>query len=291
MKPAYGTKAFDTIIRGIFLTNDRNTVIIQDEIVPLGTQSFYWLAHYNNKTVTSVKISENGRAVYMTAMNKNKEEYTLRIQMVSTIRRGITFEKMTSYDFLLDATMRPGDSEAHGKQPEGDRSQWSKLAVKFQDLTFYEFAVAIEIIDPDNPIDVGYTFTKMGAWEPGPDTRVQSGGGAIEEEGTEVAIRTTVSSSEVPQNLSRLNGFFNNGTLFTTDISRFYRTITPMTFAVNKYGRDTKVNLSEKADASGTKRPAIEIYDEYYEMYDNYFVAVDTIASQITAITTAVIGG
>ncbi len=278
--PAFGT-AFLKAHRGIMLTNDRKTVIIQDEIMPNGSQTFWWLAHFNNREV-SCEIDEGGRTAYMTGRSKaDGKEYVLRVKMVSPIRRGISFSVLSTQDYLLDATMRPGDSESYGKQPEGDRSMYSKIAVKFENLTTMQFSVVLEIVDPDEPIDTGYTFTEMANWTPYADTRT----GTIDPIGPapeETLKRTSARLSEL-RNITRIEDIEERGESIFDNLSTVYSAITTATYIINQNGRD-------KVEDSNAVKDYLPIYDKYYAMYDAYIKDVQATTDHLSAITNLMIG-
>lgn len=288
--PAFGT-AFLKANRGLLLTNDRKTVVIQDEIMPDGNQTFWWLAHYNNTKITA-EIAEGGRTAYMTGRSTiDGKEYVLRVQMISPIRRGISFAIMgtgqvginAEQDYLLDATMRPGDSEAHGKQPEGDRSMYSKLAVKFENLTTMQFSVVLEVIDRDAPIDVGYTFTEMANWVPYADTRekaetITPDDTVVEETGK----RTSAKITEM-RNITRVQRIEESGVSLFLDLETFYSAITTATYIVNQNGRDKIADNKSVAQY-------LELYDRYYAIYDAYVTDVRQTTDHVTAIANLMIG-
>ena len=276
--PAYGNTVFLSCERGLLFTNDRKTVIIQDEIIPKGTQTAWWIAHYSTEQISNVEIANNGRTVYMTSKKSSLtgKPVVLRMNMVSPTP-GIKFEKSTSYDYLLDATMRPGDSEAMGKQPEGDRSNWLKLLVKFENLMSIDFSVALEVIDPADPILTGYKFTVMDEWEPYADTRVKNDS-VVEDEVVEVVTqRGTAKPSDVLGFATRLDALVEAGTHFE-QISDFYAAITQMTYTIDKLGRDYFETSSMFADS-------IVSYDTYYLLYSTYYNDVKTTTDSIFAIS------
>ncbi|MBR7116614.1 MAG: heparinase II/III family protein [Clostridia bacterium] len=286
--PAFGN-TLTVSERGMLFTNDRSTVIIQDEIIPNGAQSMYWLAHYftsyesngASPNIVNVEISNNGRTAWLTSKKMaDGKSYVLRMQMVSPTP-GISFVKMGAYDFLLDATMRPGDSEAMGKNPEGDRSHISKLAVYFENLMTVNFAVALEVVDRDNPIDIGYRWTPMDDWDPYADTRLATEGGDDKEDVTE---RTGASVSDLIGYTQRIAKLIEDGSHFE-QISEFYAAITQMTYTVNRYGKDYFLSHSNEKFQT-----AIVDYENYYNIYHAYVSdiwktsgAVDTISNLLAA--------
>jgi hypothetical protein len=277
--PAFGA-TLTYARRGMMITNDRNTVIIQDEISPNGAQEIYWFAHYNNNIVTNVTISDDGRTAYLrsTKSNITAQEHTCRMTIVSPLRRGIQFGLMDTYTFTLDKTMRPGDSEAMGKQPEGDRSAYQKLYINLKDLSQFYFSVVLEVIDPDDPIPVGYSWTEMSEWEPYADTRGGTSSGPV----LEVTTRGNAVASELVGGVNRIDKLVEEATHFE-DIDTFYSAITNATYAVNRFGADYFTGNARFAEY-------YERYEEYLEMYNAYIGDINETTDHISAITELLVG-
>jgi hypothetical protein len=273
--PAYGGSAYMTSCeRGMMITNDRNTVIIQDEVTPYGNHSMVWLAHYSTEYITNVEITGNGRIAYLTSKkNAQGENVVLRLAIVSSMPN-IGFETGGAYDFLLDATMRPGDSEAMGKQPENDRSNWHKLMIKFENRININVAVVCEVVDPSDPIGTGYSFTPMDDWVPYADTRVKTGGGTVVEN---VVTRGKANTSDLIGYTERIGDLVSKGEHFEK-LRDYYSALTQVTYTVNTVGRP-------KLEDNDKFLEYLEQYDEYYRMYDKYVTAVNKTAKAIFAIT------
>ncbi len=275
--PAFGNTLISSY-RGMMHTNDRNTVIVQDEIVPNGNQTVNWIAHYTTDMITDVELTNNGRTAIFTSKRSSVtgQPVTMRMNIISNIR-GISFKKLTAYDYLLDATMRPGDSEAMGKQPESDRSNWLKLVVTFENMMSIDFAVELEVIDPSNPISSGYSkIMKMNNWMPGPDTRVVDD--TEEEEFTETStIRGTAQASDLIGYAARLDSMFDAGTHYDK-IADFYAAITQMNYTVIQRGREYFESNSMFADS-------LYKFDSYYSLYDAYLQDVGQTTTAVFAIT------
>ena len=262
--PAFGNTLISSK-RGMLFTNDRKTVIIQDEIVPNGNQTMYWLAHYMTDYITKVEITNGGRTAYMTSKRSTDgKAYVLRLNII-TQTPGITFEKMTAYDFLLDATMPPegpGSSQSYGKNPESDRSNIFKLAVCFDNLMTIDFAVAVEVVDPADPIATGYRWTRMDEWEPYADTRTtisDSTGDKVEEVVTE---RGNANVSDLIGYVARIEKLFSEGSQYDK-LGDFYAAITQITYTITQRGRDY-------FESNDRFLESLTSYDEYLAIYDAY---------------------
>ncbi len=137
--------------RGMLTTNDRKTVIIQDEVAASGT--YYWFGHINkNKTVT---ISDDGKTAYITDGST-----TIRCSIVTNGDQSYQFEvKDASYaNNVLSGSVTTA--------PGGTKSidSWQRLSVKCEASAKLELAIVIEEIYPGSEGDHGYTWTSMSSW-------------------------------------------------------------------------------------------------------------------------------
>lgn len=152
--------------RGVMLTNNRKTVVIQDEVVFGKVEEVYWFAH----TLKSLnpEISADGQTAYLSRL-VNGTRQVIRLSLVTKIR-GLKFEEMSVYDYVLDTTFRTELNETvevYGKSPENNRSQFTKFAIHGENVLNFNVAVVIEEVDKVNSTqEVGYEWTPMAKWEP-----------------------------------------------------------------------------------------------------------------------------
>ena len=246
--------------RGIFFTNDFNTVVIQDEIAFVNTTEAYWLGHFDKGHVISVEVDDTGRVATMTSKGGAT---TVRVTLV-TDRRDVRFEVLTAYDFFLDTTFRPGQSEELGAQPETDRTRYGKLVIKGNErnpnsnFLSYEMAVVIEKIDPDNPVECGYSWTAMDEWVPYADNRQV----IVEQQKVDVRKRNG-SAAAVRSGVSIMAGIADP---FGAGVDTFYEALAGVMYARNKVGNDQNIiNLGREFEE------ALWAYEDYLESYVNYF--------------------
>lgn len=163
--PAY-TTFVTTATRGILMTNDRTTVVIQDEVLFKKVEEVWWFAH----TLVSLnpEISADGQSAYLTKY-VNGVKQVIRLSLVTKLR-GLKFEEMSVYDYVLDTTFRTADNETelvYNKSPEYDRSQYTKFAIHGESVLKFNIAVVIEEVDKVNStMPVKYDWTDMKDWEP-----------------------------------------------------------------------------------------------------------------------------
>ena len=162
--------------RGMLFTNNRQTVVIQDEVKTVDNtkETFWWFAHYDASVVHAVVLSDDGRTAYMVGSDENGEVLRLRVALVSQ-NDSLKFEIMDTYTYVLDT---PNGTDAkyasywaqnNEKQTlESDRSRYMKLAVKAENVTELNMAVVIEMVgdgaDEELP-ELGYkTLVSMSQW-------------------------------------------------------------------------------------------------------------------------------
>lgn len=155
-----------TAERGVMLTNNNKTVVIQDEVLFEKVEEVYWFAHTRKEF--NPTISADGQTAYLTRI-VNGTQQVIRFSLVTKIR-GLKFEEMSVYEYVLDTTFRTDLNESveiYGKSPEYNRSQFTKFAIHGENVLNFNVAVVIEEVDKVNStLPVGYTWTPIAQWTP-----------------------------------------------------------------------------------------------------------------------------
>ncbi|MBQ7363771.1 MAG: hypothetical protein IJW48_04905 [Clostridia bacterium] len=280
--------------RGMLVTNDRKTVVIQDEIVSVLVQDFYWYAHYDTSRVASCEISDNGRTAIMKSYpDSNGNAKTLRVTLV-TANRGFKFEiqDTTSDYFVLDATPKEGYSAelTNGVNDENNRDKYKKLVISGKNTLKFEIAVVIEMIDPSEPEEVGYTLgwdgnanalPPMDEWMPQPDSRATTGGATTDE----VELRGTPQLSTIFSNAELLSSYVTKGSYLGADREKFFMALAESMYAINFYG----MNQSSQGliDAIATSVGAKAKYDKFQGKISTDAKNVASIAEGLIGIKTS----
>ena len=146
MASAHGNKV-KSANRGLFFTDNRKTVIIQDEIQLSSASEIWWFAHTQGGDIT---VAADGRSAIIT-----KEGQRMWAGIVSP-NADAKFVKMAAV---------PLPTSPKGNAAEYGRDQFSKLAVHLSGVTEYKMAVVFRLLDPgqDKP-ETTYTFTDMANW-------------------------------------------------------------------------------------------------------------------------------
>ena len=131
--------------RGILVTNDFKTTVIQDDISFKKFNNLYWFAH----TEQNIEIDESGRVAYLT----NKKGHVLRVTLISNVS-SYKFVQMTAYETVLDLTVRKGENPK-----EHSRDSYRKLAIQAENAITFNVAVVIERVESrEDKTPVGYTI-------------------------------------------------------------------------------------------------------------------------------------
>lgn len=185
----YGGYA-DYAYRGMLFTNDRRTVVIQDEVRFGNPQSVAWVGH----TMNDVILSVDGKTAYM----YNGED-VLKVTIIDGGQHDLKFEVRDTYDFLLDCCVGPTWSVDNGGQPEGDRSAYKRLVIQGHNITELKLAVVIEEVALGVTMngDVGYSWVDMHSWVPTKDGRQENTElGSIDLDGDDLGTVSATGSLE-----------------------------------------------------------------------------------------------
>jgi hypothetical protein len=214
--------------RGLLLTNDRRTTVIQDEISFNNVQSAVWTAH----TTAGISLMNDGRTAYLQT-NCNGKVLTLRVSIVSENEKykfEITGAGVNEADFLLNATNRPNFSTDNGGLAEYGRSSIKRLIIRASNTLNFNIAVVIERVDSmtDNT-PVAYTYTPIKEWTvydsfiPTDDTTVDEN------------LITTAKLTDVKKYSTEATRLWDNGYALTTRTFEFFKALVRVNAAVNTY--------------------------------------------------------
>ncbi len=278
MQDTFGARA-TSWYRGMMLTNDRKTTIVQDQLTLDNMQTVWWFAHYHTGYVERVEISADGRTAYMQQyIGKDESGYkmyqTLRLSIVSN-NKTFKFQQMDCYTFIHN------DKNANGEYinpnytyekgyiatqglgvPENDRSNYGKLAICSGATVDFNVAVVMELIDTatmglSSEIDIGYEFKDMRTWTPTADMRGQE----IEEEDDVIQRRGRPDvNMHLALSMAKADMLVSQGTAYTTRVSEFYRALTDAHYVVRILGTDLPRGYETQKAALQTHKAAFAEY-------------------------------
>jgi hypothetical protein len=259
--------------RGMLFTNNRETVVIQDEIAFRGVQSCAWVAH----TMGNIYITGGGKTAYITQNVAGKSK-SIRLTLLSDNSK-LKFEKMScgikDDDFLMEGANRPGYSESHGQLPEKDRSDYSRLVIKCANSLFFNCAVVIENVEnASDSSPVRYDYVQISKWS------VSENYDAPEVD-TEQSDNNTVTSAkmtDIQTYTAQATKLLLNNYAFTTRSVDFFKNLVKVTVAVNTYRPESFKNIP-------TINSAYKKYLGYLESYKAYSTDINTAVSSARNIT------
>ena len=276
--------------RGMLLTNDRKTTVIQDQISFQSMQQVYWFAHYNVNIVDGgVEISSDGRTAYMrdyigTDEHGARQYKTLRLSIVSS-NKSFKFQLMTTYQFIHttgpEKTYTPDEIIALGGEAEKSRSQYRKLAIASGDVLNFDVAVVIELVDEETigkktEIEVGYDFQLMSTWTPKADER-----GIKIDNGDTVAKRGNPNIEvHFVQSMDRIKAADKEGVLYTDELKYYFRYLTDAHYVVNMMGSDMPTEY--KSD--------VNLFKTYRQAYTEFRKAVTAIQNDQVLLAQRLMG-
>ncbi len=233
--------------RGLMVTNDRKTVVIQDEInFGKRVQSLVWVAH----TAEQIELSDDKKMAYLTAKDENGKTYTLRASIVSD-NRSLQFSVETADTlFMPSSTFSSSGSSGLGGAPEYSREGIKKLCIKLDNAVNFKAAVALEIVESKTSAEpVGYAWSDLSGWTPSAWSGAESTG--------DQTIREGVNASHIKSYTKTAKKLFDDGVAFTEKLGEFYSALTEVEYTVVYLEYDF---AEEYADSY---RDYLDLYDEY----------------------------
>ncbi len=147
--PAYGSGRVKDMHRGLFLTDDRTAIIVQDEITMRNPSEFYWFVTTMMNNV--INISKDGR----TAILKNGEK-RMHVQIVSD-NPNVKFTEMK-------AEKLPSSPPTH--ELEYNNGAFHKLTIHLTDIESLNLAVVFQLLEPgEEEPDYNYEYVPMSEWK------------------------------------------------------------------------------------------------------------------------------
>ncbi len=142
--------------RGMLTTNDRRTLVIQDEVNFGNTDAKYWFGHVNkDKTIT---LSDGGTVAYIT-----DGKSTIRCSIVTP--PGVTKPTFEVVDAGYGSKVLSGTNSKPATNANEYADDWYRLQIKTT-ASNVQLAVVIELVSAlDDPTYVAYEWTSMSDWK------------------------------------------------------------------------------------------------------------------------------
>lgn len=154
LSPAYANDV-TSAQRGLFLTHNRNVVILQDEVALKAPSEVWWFAHIYNKT--GVQIADDGKSAILTQGGQ-------RLWVGLVTKDGDTALAQQARFTLMNADPLPTSPEHDGT--ENGRGGYKKLAIHVQGVSRFDLAVVMQLLEPGEikPQNFRYSFTDIADW-------------------------------------------------------------------------------------------------------------------------------
>ncbi len=227
--------------RGVLVTNNRETVVLQDEFVFQKVESVAWVLH----TPAQITLDNTGRVAYLKQNDANGNEVTVRLTLVS-LRPDFVFTESDASSNLLTSTLT-------GTTGEYDRTGINKLVIESTTLSF-DIAVVFEVVDDIGSEEpVKYTWTQMANWMP--------------VESPDVVETTKTRGEAVKEDIkdaSRLaERILDDKDAFTKNLNDLYSALTLVTYTLKTYAVES---LGAAYTSDYTKyTDSVDDYEEFMD--------------------------
>ena len=145
--------------RGLWYTDDRSTIVIQDEAKLDRAMDIWWFAH----TQGEITISEDGKSAVI-----QRNGIYLYAEIVSNIENArFTAMKAEPLDPVYKGDTINNPDYPNGGYVEYSRSGFSKLCVKADNVTEYKLAVVFKVIASPNSVPAlgtVYAWKDIDSW-------------------------------------------------------------------------------------------------------------------------------
>ena len=274
--------------RGIYITNDRQTVVIQDEITPVKAETYWWVAQTGQKVeiddtgkvayITSLRYDDNGKPIY--GDDGEQLQYTIRVTLLDN-KLGLKFTTTTAYEYLLSQTVDVNYSPNNGGQREYSRNGVTRLVVECQNMLTVKMAIVIEeVSSKDSAQPVGYEWISMGAWSNEENLPSAPSSGDIT---GETNIRE-IKKDEISTRTIQTSTLLASADAYTR-LDEIYDNLAYLELAFDKYD-PTDVNYAAELGAYYTQHLAnMKKYQAYKTYFDKLISNTGNIAGVLMGTT------
>ena len=260
--------------RAILFTNDRSTVVVQDDLRFASAQACTWIVH----TAADIMISEDGRTAYLT-QNVGGNTLYLRVTLLEPgDASGLHFEKMSTKTTILSTTYKDNHSTALGYAAENDRSNLQRLVIKQGEQTSFQCAVVIELVDQYNSsMPVQYEYKAIDTWNES----------MVKESYTQTEVNDNILTTPIITDIFALvkeaRGYVdNNNRAFSSRYREFYRALVKVTSIIKTYEPTGQLGVISDIDD-----PTLDGYD-YADEYKIYLEKFNIFKDELNSYTTEI---
>ncbi len=267
---AFGSQAVSAR-RGMLVTNDRNTVVIQDEITFTRISDFYWIAH----TARSIELSEDGKTAYLYGVAGDDESYTLRATLISDF--DLSFQvKDANVTLPNESGLALNDSNyslSNGGTGEFSRNGIKRLVVFGDDMIIATMAVVFEIVEnSESTAPVGYKWAKLNNWEP-----LSADGGD-----NDTFVRLDPKVSDIVNSYKLVESLLKRDDVFSDSLESLYKELTLVEYTYQNVDKDD-LEFDIK-NAYQDYLDAAEEYEDYLEYANGVVKAANNIVKVLSGL-------
>ena len=247
--------------RGMMLTDNRETVVIQDEVALNGISDIAWVVH----TAQKIELANEGKTAFLTNTDATGKKTIIRATIVSTYDE-FKFSVLEGNTQMLNATNR------HSAE-QFNRSNVKRLAIVAKGAISLNVAVVFDqvtnVFSADEPT---YKWTGLHAWK-----------SLFEEEQVDDGRinRGTPDRNTIINQADLANAYYNDETAFTSDFYNFYVALADVAFTLRTYPEESFGSLANASDPSSMVlynqlmlamaiyRDLVDTYEEYAELIND----------------------
>ena len=260
--------------RGVLVTNNRTTFVLQDEISLGKSGGITWIAH----TAQEIEISEDGKTAYLTGVAADGvTTYILRATILSRMSE-TAFTAMEANAHILDVTYKPNDSANRGGAQEYSRTGIKRLAIVTDGVLQFNVAVVFELVDEiGDTSSVGYEFINMNTWVPSSGVDGGDSTGAVR--------RGTAVKMDIKTQTQQVDTFYKFGVCYGERFADLYKALTTVEYTLKTF--DASTLDASLADYYSDYLDYQEEYDEYAEDVNDRVDALKEFADILAGVVEA----
>ncbi len=239
----YGTYS-QAAYRGMLVTNDRNTVVIQDEIALSAAGDLAWVAH-----TEATVVSAEGKVAYLTAKDADGANLYIRATLVTSLT-SLAFETVGFDEKILKSR---NDVNSDTRSLNGI----SRLVISAKNALTVQFAVVFEQIDYiGNEPEVGYKWIDLNNWKTEAFASAENEG-ATNRRG--IAVKSDISNKTTTASV-----YMDDGIAFTDSLEDFYILLADVKYVLKAF------YIKDEYSFTASEEELLESYEEYLDYESRY---------------------
>jgi hypothetical protein len=232
----------------MLVTNDRNTVVIQDEIALSAAGDLTWIAH-TEATIVSAK----GKVAYLTAKAEDGvTDVFLRASIVTT-SSSLEFKVSDIKDNENKILKNRYDVNSGTRSLDGV----SKLVIEATNALTVQFAVVFEEVGyVGDEVEVGYEWIDLSKWN--------TEAFADQEEVDDVVRRGIAVKSDISTKTGYAGVYMDDGIAFTDFIEEFYILLADVKYVLKAF------YIKDEDSFSANEEDLLASYEQYLDYESRY---------------------